>query len=404
MTAATQSPLRVLFLGVKWPPETFLARLMRGLAERGVQVTMATTGRPDAAWRAIPNLEVLVTAGWDGSSAERLARTAGELAAAVFRSWSGTRHVYRQVRRSESTTGAIERFNRLLPFVGREWDVLYFPWNATAIFYFPLMDKAPSVVSCRGAQINVSPHNPKRAWLREGLGPTFGKAAAVHCVSGAIRDEALQYGLDKAKSVVIRPAVDPDFFRPGEIRRAPDGYFRIVTTGAVIWRKGYEYALMAVSRLVDQGVPVRFDIIGGGEEVQRLLYTIEDLALGDYVFRHGRLAPTDVLARLQEADVFLLSSLSEGVSNAVLEGMACGLPVVTTDVGGMSEAVDDGVEGFVVPPRDPAAMAEALLTLWQRRDLRERMGAAGRARVLRDFRLSDQADAFVELFRSVAER
>ena len=189
MTAATQS-LRVLFLGVKWPPETFLARLMRGLAARGVHVTMATTGRPDAAWHTIPNLEVLVTPGWDGSSLKRLARTGGELSAAIFRSWSGTRHVYRQVRRSDSTTGAIERFNRLLPFVGREWDVLYFPWNATAIFYFPLMDKAPSVVSCRGAQINVSPHNPKRAWLRDGLGPTFHKAAAVHCVSEAIRDEA----------------------------------------------------------------------------------------------------------------------------------------------------------------------------------------------------------------------
>src|SRR5690606_25203248 len=110
----------------------------------------------------------------------------------------------------------------------------------------------------------------------------------------------------------------------------------------------------------------------------------------------------EVVARLQQADVFLLPSLSEGISNAVLEGMACGLPVVTTRVGGMAEAVTDGAEGFLVPARDEMALADALLALWHWPRLRERMGAAGRERVAREFRLSDQADAFVKLFRSVA--
>lgn len=401
-TANGSPPLRVLFAGVKWPPETFLARLMRGLAERGVHVTMAVPQPPDAAWREVPNLDILMTPGWAGSNAGRLARTGGQLAGAVTRSWPETRRAFRQVRETQAETGAVERFNRLLPFMGRQWDVIYFPWNATAIFYFPLLDKAPSVISCRGAQINVSPHNPQRAWLRDGLGPTFRKAAAVHCVSEAIREEAVQYGLDKSKSVVIRPAIDPDLFRPADQPRPPDGRFRVITTGAIIWRKGYEYALAAVRDLVDQGIPVQFEIIGRGEEDQRLLYTIQDMELEDHVVRLGALPPAEVLARLQAADAFLLSSLSEGISNAVLEGMACGLPVVTTGVGGMAEAVDDGVEGFVVPARDGAAASAALRELWRRPDLRRRMGAAGRRRVERDFRLGDQADAFANLFRSVA--
>lgn len=404
MLAASPSSLRVLFLGVKWPPETFLARLMRGLAERGIHVTVATPGRPDVAWAAVPNVDVLVTPGWDGSHAKRLARLAGELVAAAFRSLPGTGDAIQQARLIDSGPGMFEHLNRLLPFVGREWDIFYFPWNATAIFYAPLVGSVPSVISCRGAQINVSPHNPKRSWLRDGLGATFDKATAVHCVSEAIREEATRFGLDREKAIIIRPAVDPDFFCPAEERREPDGLYRIVTTGAVIWRKGYEYALMGVRGLVDQSVPVRFDIIGGGDETQRLLYTIDDLGLGEHVFLHGRLSPAEVLSRLQQADVFLLSSLSEGISNAVLEGMACGLPVVTTAVGGMREAVEDGVEGFVVPPRDPAAMTEALLSLWRRPDLRERMGAAGRARIERDFRLDEQAGAFAELFRSAAGR
>lgn len=393
---------RVLFAGIKWPPETFLVRLMRGLAERGVRVTLATPGRPDAAWRAIPNMEVLTTPSWEGPAASRVAHTGGELVAAAVRSLPETRRAYRQVRQQESSTSALERFSRLLPFAGRKWDVIYFPWNATAIFYSPLLDKAPSVISCRGAQINVSPHNPHKAWLRDGLADTFRKATAVHCVSEAIRDEAARYGLDINKSVIIRPAVDPDLFRPAERNHTTDGQFRIITTGEIMWRKGYEYALLAVRALVDRGIPVRFDIIGGGDELQRLLYTIHDLDLSDHVFRHGRLAPGDVVARLQDADVFLLSSLSEGISNAVLEGMACGLPVVTTGAGGMAEAVEDGREGFVVPLRDVAGLADRLGELWRQPDLRQKMGTAGRARIVRDFNLSDQAEAFVNLFRSVA--
>ena len=393
---------RVLIVGVKWPPETFLARLIRGLAARGVRVSVMVATRPIAEWRQLPNVDFMMARGWDGSAVGRLARTGGQLAAASWRSLPETRRVYQSERGRDVSTTWIERFSRLLPFVGREWDVVYFPWNATAILYDSLMDKVPAVISCRGAQVNVAPHHPQRTWLREGLGPAFHKAAAVHCVSAAIRDEAMQYGLDPAKAVIIRPAVDPDVFRPADGKNEDGGLLRLITTGSLIWRKGYEYALVAVRQLVDRGVPVRFDIIGSGPENQRLLYTIRDLALDEYVFLHGRLSPADVVARLQAADVFLLASLSEGISNAVLEGMACGLPVVTTAVSGMAEAVDDGVEGFVVPSRDAAAMAEALSALWLDPELRRRMGAAGRIRVQRDFRLSDQADAFVDLFRSVA--
>ncbi len=401
MTAIPFSTLRVLFVGVKWPPETFLARLMRGLAERGVHVTLTAPNPPDGRWQPIPNVEILVTHSWSGSAAARFARTGGQLATASARSLSETRRLTSAARERGNAGRMVESLYRWLPFAGRSWDVIYFPWNATAISYLPLMDKGPSVISCRGTQVNVSPHNPQRAGLREGLGVTFRKAAAVHCVSEAIRDEALKYGLDEAKSVVIRPAIDPEIFHPGP-RRVPDGLFRIISTGDVIWRKGYEYALSAVRRLVDEGVPVRYDIIGNGVENQRLLFTIRDLYLDEHVHWHGQLSPAEVIARLQQADVFLLSSLSEGISNAVLEGMACGLPVVTTRVGGMAEAVTDGVEGFLVPARDETTMAEALFALWHWPQLRERLGAAGRERVARDFRLSDQADAFVRLFGSVA--
>ena len=116
---------------------------------------------------------------------------------------------------------------------------------------------------------------------------------------------------------------------------------------------------------------------------------------------HGKLPPAEVKQRLGKADVFVLSSLSEGISNAVLEAMSCGLPVVTTDCGGMREAVRDGIEGFVVPVRDPDEMAAALHKLAQSPELRNKMGRAGRERVLSAFNSQAQIDAFVNLFESV---
>ena len=397
----TAAPLRVLVPGLAWPPETFLARLFRGLAARGIQLILAAPQPPDAAWRAIPNVEVRVVPRWDGSAPRRLWRLGRRLGGAALQAGDETRRLYAAARSAPGDARALERFYAWLPFAGDDWDVVYCPWNAAAIAYLPLLERRPSVISCRGAQINVAPLNPARDELRRGLGQTFARATAVHCVSTAIRTEAARYGLDETKAVVIRPAVDPDVFRPAGESQASDTTLRVISTGSVIWRKGYEYALLAVRHLLDRGVPVRYDIIGGGAEQQRLLDTIHDLGLGEVVHWHGRLDPAGVLARLQEADVFLLTSLSEGISNSVLEGMACGLPVVTTDVGGMAEAVSDGVEGFLVPPRDPAATAEALYHLWARPERRPVMGAAARRRIQLDFALDDQIDAFAQLLRRV---
>src|SRR5438094_280020 len=195
---------------------------------------------------------------------------------------------------------------------------------------WPLFDDPSVIVSCRGRQINIDPHVLEDSLHAACLKRAFEQAEAMHCVSEAILKEAEQLGLSREKAVVIRPAVDPEVFRPLESRLKPGSEFIVVTTGYLIWRKGMEYALSSIRKLRDRGVNVRFEIIGDGPERQRVLYTIHDLRLQDCVRLHGRLRPEEVLDRLQQADAFLLSSFSEGISNAVLEAMACGIPVVTS--------------------------------------------------------------------------
>jgi colanic acid/amylovoran biosynthesis glycosyltransferase len=397
-------PFRLLVVGIAWPPETFIARLLHGLAKAGVEVTIASGCRPKAHEFSRSRLRWLSAPAWDGAPMVRLARLGWMTGWAAVRSPRGLAQLARCLRHGASRAERLQDWYRLVPFVGRRWDGIYFAWNSAAITYLPLYDMGcPVVVSCRGAQVNVAPHDPRRVAIREGLRRSFERAAAVHCVSDDIRQEAERFGLDPAKVWIIRPAVDPSFFHPTEQPRRRDGTFRVITTGSLIARKGYEYALLSLRRLLDEGTAVQCDIIGEGPERQRVLFTIDDLGLKEHVRLCGRRRPEEVREALLRADAFILSSLSEGISNAVLEAMACGLPVVTTDCGGMREAVTDRVEGFVVPLRDPAAMAAALAKLAADPALRDRMGRAARERVLSEFSLNRQIDQWLVLYRTLLD-
>lgn len=391
-------PLKMLVVGATWPLSTFLARLFKGLAESDVEVTLACSDEPDDAWLKHPQLGWLPTPRWSGSASRRLLRFGRLAATAILHAPDDVRRLAAQTPGAGGPTSHLRRWYRLLPFAGTRWDVVYFPWNTAAIRYLPLFEIArAAVISCRGAQISIAPVNPDRADIKDGLQRTFERATMVHCVSEDIKRTALRYGLLSEKARVIRPAVDAEFFRGNGHGERNNDELRIVTTGSLIWRKGYEYQLLAIRSLLDEGFRVRAEIIGDGDERERVVYTIRDLGLEQNVRLLGKMNPEGVRERLRRADVFVLSSLSEGISNAVLEAMSCGLPVVTTDCGGMREAISDGTEGFVVPVRDPGAMASALKGLGSSPAQRRAMGAAGRRRIESDFTLAGQVDNFLKL-------
>jgi glycosyltransferase involved in cell wall biosynthesis len=411
---------RLLEVSLRCPPEPFVQRKLDGLLARGLEVSVASPlTRDDAKWpdsriefHRIPStherplllpLEVV----W--SAVRVLASRPSRLLPAI-------RATARSPVRDEgwSLRKVLAELRAYLRFALVSTDIVHFEWTFSALRWLPLLDllACPGVVSCRGSDINTRSHDPAYGHWVSGLPGAFERSAAVHGISEAILEEATRYGLDDSKARLIRPAVDPTFFQPPPQRPPDHAGLRLVTIADLRWVKGHEYALLAVRELVERGVPVRLEVVGGdphhavGEssERQRILFTISDLGLEEHVQLSGRLRADGVVSRLQQAHVLLHASLSEGVPNVVLEAMACGLPVVVTDAGGTGEAVRAGVDGFVVRAREPGELADAVIALWRNPELRSAMGLAGRRRALRWFSPDRESNAYLRLYEQLARR
>jgi glycosyltransferase involved in cell wall biosynthesis len=113
---------------------------------------------------------------------------------------------------------------------------------------------------------------------------------------------------------------------------------------------------------------------------------------------------SDIPGLLAAADFGLLTSREEGFSNVILEGMAAGLAMIVTNVGGNAEAVVHGETGFVVRPRDPTAISDAIVTLARDPEARKRFGAAGRKRVEEEFSIDKCVKAHLDLYEEMLDR
>jgi len=167
--------------------------------------------------------------------------------------------------------------------------------------------------------------------------------------------------------------------------------------GRLGWKKGYEYALQAYAKLRDRVPGLRVDIVGDGDLREKLEAQARDLGLEETVRFLGQ--QTDVRRRMRTFDCYVLSSVIEGMPNALLEAMALGRPVVTTSAGGSAEVAVDGESGMIVPPRDPDAMADAIERVLTERLLAERLSRGGVERVQRHFSERAMLKALDDLYR-----
>jgi glycosyltransferase involved in cell wall biosynthesis len=217
-------------------------------------------------------------------------------------------------------------------------------------------------------------------------------ATAIVCVSQNDLDLGLAAGVSTAdRTVLIRNAVDVSS-EPAPRPPAPP-VVEVVSIGRLALPKDFGTLLRAVA-LLPPGT-VRLTLLGDGPLRPSLERLAAELRLEDVVFA-GEVE--DVRPYLAAADVFVLSSTSEGMPISVLEAMAAGRPIVASNVGGIPEAVVDGATGFLVPAARPDQLADALRQLLEDGDLRRRLGEEGRRRAVELFSLANWRQRHLELY------
>lgn len=233
-------------------------------------------------------------------------------------------------------------------------------------------------------------------------------ADRVTAVARTVRDHIHRHeGCPLEKIVVIPNGVDANRLRrtavePIRQKKAlgvVPGEAVVGTITRLVWYKGLEDLLAAAALIVRRHPSVRFLVVGDGPLRQPLKEKASTLGLNGTIRFLG--AVPDASSLLPAFDIFVLSSLWEGMANTLLEAMAAGKPVVATDVGGGSEVVIDGKTGFVVPPKDPVALADAVLRLLADPILARNLGEAGRSRIESEFTLEVMVARLEALYDSL---
>lgn len=217
------------------------------------------------------------------------------------------------------------------------------------------------------------------------------------CISRDSSQRAAQQGIPRRRIRTIWNGIDTARFAPG----TPDPTGPAVIVARLAPEKDIETLLAAVARVAAVRPGFRLEIAGDGRSQAELVRLSGSLNLGEHVRFLG--AVRDVPAFLGRARLFVLSSVTEGISLTLLEAMARGLPVAATRVGGNVEVVEEGVTGLLVPPRDPDGLAVALLRIWDDADLARRLGQAGRQRVERHFDVRRMVADYERLYDPVPD-
>ncbi len=296
--------------------------------------------------------------------------------------------------------GVSPRFDRELERYRVKICHAHFGHNGAFALPFAKRHRLPLVVSLHAHDVTVlgSTERFRPAWWRYTLRlkALFDYTAAFLATSAEIRELIVAAGCPPAKVRVHHLGIDLDQFAPRTRRTEGDSAPLVVMVGRFVEKKGHEYGLRAFAAARRRGLNPRLVIAGDGPLRDRYERLIAELGLGGSVELPGALRHEQIRALLAAAAVVLTPSVvartgdREGGLTFAKEASACAVPVVGTHHGGIREIIDDGVTGYLVAERDAEALGERLCAILQNPTLGNRLGAAARAKMEREYDIVKQ--------------
>lgn len=277
-------------------------------------------------------------------------------------------------------------FNHLCKsyFLKYRCDIYHFGYSGIALAYLNIFDAIPGkkIVSCLGTAENVKLVTEKGR--TEKLLKLFQKADSIHCISYAMKEKISHLTMHHSKIFVNQPAIDTAFFSR---KNWPvfNHKIRILSVGRLVFQKGYMTGLLAMVDLKKIYPNFEWLIAGEGPEWEELAFTIHLLKLESNVLLAGKKTKPEIRDLYEQAHIFFLPSVSEGIANVVLEAMAMQLPVVSSDCGGLPEVIHHNVNGILCKNYDFKKMGSELVDLCLDAEKRKRLGMAARKVIEENF-------------------
>jgi glycosyltransferase involved in cell wall biosynthesis len=194
----------------------------------------------------------------------------------------------------------------------------------------------------------------------------------------------------------IPNGVDIGFFKPAPVT---ENRQTITFAGRLDYMKGVHILLEGFKQLRDEMKNVQLTIIGDGPDREKLQNCAREKGISDAVNFCGE--AEEIVPYLQQSAVFVLPSFSEGLSNVLLEAMACGLPVVATRVGGTIDLVQDGFNGILIEPDNAGQLYQAMKKILQDKDLAKALGVQARKTAAEKFSLKSVTEQYVSLYQTL---
>jgi len=359
--------MRIAYVIPKFPGQThiFFWREMQALRRLGVDVDPVSTQPAQHTeavheWAAEARRRTLYL--YPMSTGD-FARAAATLLAAGPRAWV---RCFAAVAKAdgESTKGRLRMFGAMLLGAkllraarARGWSHLHAHSAANAALictFVRILGDIPYSLTLHGP-LEMYGRGENIKWNHAAFGIAVTERLKLEILAGV-------RGIDGGKLEVAAMGVDLERFirtRPYE-PWVPGSALRLVSCGRLHPGKGHQDVIDAVSRLIAEGFDARLDILGEGPARSMLESRVRELGLADRVTLHGAVSEFRVREVLEQSHIFVLGSHDEAIGVATMEAMAMSLPVVVTHVGGVPELVREGIDGLLVPPKDPAMLAHAV--------------------------------------------
>jgi len=220
----------------------------------------------------------------------------------------------------------------------------------------------------------------------------------IVCISHYCKSQMMLFSdqEDWHRLKIVHCGIDPERFGYADVRETGGNLLYI---GRLAAEKGIPVLFESLSLLAGRGYDFLVTMVGDGPDRAALEEMAVRLGISDRLTFAGYAGQDEVKEHLQKSDVLILPSFAEGVPVTLMEAMACGVPVIGTQVGGVPELIEHDRTGQLVPPADSATLADAIIRYLDDPELRERVSRQGREKVVQDFNLTTELDKLTLLFR-----